>query len=102
MLHPREIAKTIGNTTANFSAVTYRLLHYRHLEGDEILALTHHRGDFDRKIVLFGTAVCGLITLTIHNIDNSCHHIRKTNPDLNKIYTNTSLTGWGIRWNIDT
>ena len=101
MLHSREIAKTIGNTTANFSAVTYRLLHYRHLEGDEILALKHHRGDFDRKIVLFGTAVCD-IQWWINNIDNPCHHIGKTNPDLNKIYTNTSLTGRGIRWNIDT
>ena len=37
--------------TTRFSAVTHGILHYRHLEGDQILGLKDRKGNFDRKNV---------------------------------------------------
>ena len=90
----RELAKIIGNMVASFPAVTYGPLHYRNLEKEKIRGLKQNRGNFDCKIVLSHNAVAD-INWWINNIDNSCHQITKPNPDLT-IYTDASLTGWGI------
>ena len=75
----QELAKIIENLVASLPATNYGLLHYRNLERDKIiLGLKHHRGDIDRKIVLFANAVCD-IQWWFNNIGNSCHQILKPN-----------------------
>ena len=65
---------------ASFLAVTYGLLHYRHLEKEKITGLKCHKGNFDGKIRLSAKAITE-IQLWINSIDDSCHHIVIPNPD---------------------
>ena len=75
----QELAKIIENLVASLPATNYGPLRYRNLERDKIiLGLKHHRGDIDRKIVLFANAVCD-IQWWFNNIGNSCHQILKPN-----------------------
>ena len=90
----RELARILGNIIASFPAVTYGPLHYRHLEREKITGLKYHRGNFEGKIRLSAKAKAE-IQWWINKIDNSCHHINIPNPDIT-IYTDASLTGWGI------
>ena len=84
----------LGNIVANFPVVTYGPLHYRHLEREKITGLKYHEGNFEGKIRLSAKAKAE-IQWWINNNDNSCHHINISNPDIT-IYTDASLTGWGI------
>ena len=64
------------NVAASFLAVTFGPIHYR-------------------KISLSSKAVSE-IHLQINSVDNSCYHINNiSKPDIT-IYTDASLTGWGI------
>ena len=61
---------------------------------EKITGLKYHKGNFEGKIRLSVKAKVGM-QWWINNTDNSCHHISITNPDIT-LYTDESLTGWGI------
>ena len=65
----RELARILGNIAASLPAVTFGLLHYRHLERDKIRALEYYKGNFERKLFYLQKQYLrytgGLITLTI-------------------------------------
>ena len=42
----RELAKILENIVASFPAVTFGILHYRHLEREKISGLKYHKGNF--------------------------------------------------------
>ena len=69
-------------------------MQYRHLEREKITGLKYHKGSFEGKIRLSAKAKAE-IQWWISNTNNSCHHISIPNPDIT-IYTDASLTGWGI------
>ena len=83
----RELAMILGNIVASFPAVTYGLLHYRHLEREKITGLKYRK----RSVKSIAKAIAE-IQWWINNIDNSCHHINIPNPYI-AIYTDASLTG---------
>ena len=64
----RELARILGNIVASFPAVTFRPLHYRHLERDKISGLKYHKGNVEGKISLSVKAVSE-IHWWINNID---------------------------------
>ena len=90
----RKLARILGNIVASFPAVTYGTLHYRNLKREKITGLKHHKDNFEGKIRL-SAKVKAEIQWWINNIDNSCHHVNITNPDI-ILYTDASLTGCGI------
>ena len=45
----REFPRILGNIVGSFPAVTYGLLHYRHLEREKITGLKQHKGIFEEK-----------------------------------------------------
>ena len=83
----RELAMILGNIVASFPAVTYGLLHYRHLEREKITGLKYRK----RSVKSIAKAIAE-IQWWINNIDNSCHYINIPNPYI-AIYTDASLTG---------
>ena len=90
----RELARILGDIVPSFPVVTYGPLHYRHLEREKIKGLKYHKGNFEEKIRLSAKAKAE-IQRWINNIDDSCHHTNILNLDTT-IYTDASLTGWGI------
>ena len=66
----------------------------RHFERDKITGLKYQKENFEGKIRLSAKAIAE-IQWWGNNIDNSCHHINITNPDIT-IYTDASLTDWDI------
>ena len=73
-----------------FPAVTFVLLHYRHLEKVKITGLKYHYNNFDKKADISDEEETK-IQWWIDNIDNSCHHIITKNSNI-KIYIDASLT----------
>ena len=90
----RKSARILGNIVLSFLAVTYGPLHYRCLEREKTTGLKYHKGNFEEKIRFSAKAIAE-IQWWIKIIDNSCHHINIPDSDI-AIYTDASLTGWGI------
>ena len=56
----REISRAVGLMVSSFPGVTYGLLHYRDLENHKITALTAHKWDYEKSVVLSDQAKCDL------------------------------------------
>ena len=90
----RHVAKVIGNMVASFPAVPYGKLFYRQLELDKIQALRKNKGNFDKTCHLSENSLNEL-HWWVNNIQHSKDDIHKPPVDIT-VYTDASLTGWGI------
>jgi len=90
----RDLAKLIGNIVASFPAIQHGELYYRSLEKDKIKALKLNRFDFD-KFTSISVKSRQEISWWLTNIDQAFNPVRTPPPDL-IIYTDASMTGWGI------
>ena len=89
----REIAEVIGKMVASFPGVQLGPLYYRQLENDKIKALRENYGNFDRPMVISGTASADL-KWWINNIQTSYKPIRVA-PPVMELKSDASHLGWG-------
>ena len=89
----REVAEVIGKMVASFPGVQLGPLYYRQLENDKIKALRENYGNFDRPMVISGTARADL-KWWINNIQTSYKPIRVA-PPVMELKSDASHLGWG-------
>ena len=89
----REVAEVIGKMVASFLGVQLGPLYYRQLENDKIKALRENYGNFDRPMVISGTARADL-KWWINNIQTSYKPIRVA-PPVMELKSDASHLGWG-------
>ena len=87
----RDVAEVIGKMVASFPGAQLGPLYYRQLENDKIQALREKSGNFDRPMVISGTARADL-KWWINNIHNS--YIRLA-PPVMELKSDASHLGWG-------
>ena len=90
----RTPASVIGNFVVSFRAVPLGPFFYRNLEKQKTLGLKLHNGKFDTNINL-NVESKKEIYWWKNNLFESFAHLNIPEPDIT-IYTDTSLTGWGI------
>ena len=95
----RKVAEVIGKMVASFPGVQLGPLHYRQLENDKIQALREKYGNFDRPMVISGTARTDL-KWWINNIHTSYKPIRVV-PPVMELKSDASHLGWGQCMEID-
>ena len=88
------LASVIGNFFASFHAFPLAPFFYRNLEKQKILGLKLHNGKFDANITL-NVESKKEICWWKNNIIKSFAPPNIPDPDIT-IYTDASLTGWGI------
>ena len=102
----REVAEVIGKMVASFPGVQLGPLYYRQLENDKFQALREKYGNFDRPMVISGTARADL-KRWINNIHTSYKPIYVA-PPVMELKSDLSHLGWeavhgdrstGERWN---
>ncbi|XP_068675354.1 uncharacterized protein [Montipora foliosa] len=89
----REAAEVIGKMVASFPGVQLGPLYYRQLENDKIKALREKYGNFDRPMVISGTARADLKGW-INNIHTSYKPIRVA-PPVMELKSDASHLDWG-------
>lgn len=89
----RKVAEVIGKMVASFPWVQKGPLYYRQLENDKIQALREKYGNFDRPMVISGTAKVDL-KWWINNIHTSYKPIRVA-PPVMKLKSDASHLGCG-------
>ncbi|XP_068691166.1 uncharacterized protein [Montipora foliosa] len=89
----REVTEVIGKMVASFRGVQLGPLYYRQLENDKIKALREKYGNFDRPMVISGTARADL-KWWINNIHTSYKPIRVA-PPVMELESDASRLGWG-------
>lgn len=90
----RKLASIIGNLVASFPAVPLGPFFYRNLEYQKILGLKFNNGKFDSHITLNNESKKE-IRWWQNNIFEAFATLNIPDPDIT-IYTDASLTGWGI------
>ena len=93
----RQFAKVIGLLVASMPGVEMGQLYYRRLDNAKNLALKNNKGDFNSKIELDPVLTSDL-EWWIDNIHSTYKLISHGNPTMT-IYSDASLTGWGIACN---
>ena len=73
--------------------------YYRSLEKDKLEALKISKFNFDTYLTVPVNSISEL-QWWVSNIEEACRYITRTEPYLT-IYTDTSLTGWGVTDNVN-
>jgi len=90
----RELAKLIGMLVATFPAVPMAPFYYRSLEKDKIRGLKFSKGNFDGTVKISDSSKSDLLWW-VNNVYSSKRIITTPSIDMT-IYTDASLSGWGI------
>lgn len=96
----REFAKFLGLLTSACPAVDYGWLYTKQFEREKFLALQHTNDDYDKKMKL-NFNLQPSFTWWKEHVKNSIKPFRNNEYAL-EIFSDASLTGWGIACNAET